>query len=366
MNKRALVSALCGLVVSLGACGEDGNENRATSSNDAGHSHGDGDHGELDSGSEGDSAVTASDASAGMDAADAATTSDAAPTPDAGAETDATLAMQDVEIAFEARVGDEQFSCEAAYEGLGTVTTLSTVVSDFRFYVHDVKLIRADQSEVDLQLAQGSAWQYDNVALLDFEDRKGGCAATGTAETNKSVWGKVPAGSYTGISFVVGVPEAYNHTDTAGKNTPSPLNIQAMAWNWASGRKFLRIDMASTESSDAGAPTDAGKFVIHLGSTACPKMGEEGAGEPDSCKNPNRAKITLASFDPATSKIAFDLAAVVSGSALNFNTTGTASGCMSAGNDPECPAIFERFGLSLATGLPDATIGQSVFSVVAK
>jgi uncharacterized repeat protein (TIGR04052 family) len=284
---------------------------------------------------------------------------------DTGVEHDAGHTM-DVAIMFEAKVGDAAFSCETSYSSLGSTAGLTTRVNDFRFYLSGLELLDANGAATAVVLDQEGAFQVDDVALLDFENRKGSCASTGTSELNTTIFGKVPHGSYTGIRFSVGVPEKYNHLDTAGRDTPSPLNIQAMAWNWASGRKFFRLDLASTSAPDGGAPIDAGKFVIHLGSTVCPSMGDPDAGVPGSCKNSNRPEVTLSGFDPETQKVVVDVAAAVAGSALDFNTPSTATGCMSAGNDPECPAVFERFGLSITSGEPDPSHTQSVFSVAAK
>jgi uncharacterized repeat protein (TIGR04052 family) len=364
---------LLGACVVGGGCGDD-----ASSSSDAGQESSDGgssstaaDAGqspvvevEEDAGSgAGDAEEDAAAASDDLDGGDPLDAGAA----DAGAEADAGPHMMDVAIAFEAKVGQAAFSCEASYESLGTALGLTTRVNDFRFYVSDVKLINADGDATALELTQGGAWQYGDVALLDFENRKGTCSGTGTSEVNTTLHGKVPHGTYSGLAFTVGVPELYNHLDTAGRDTPSPLNIQAMAWNWASGRKFFRLDLSSTStSSDGGAPVDAGKFVIHLGSTYCPKMGEPDAAVPGSCKNSNRPEIVLAGFDLEDQKVVVDVAAAVSGSALNFNTPSTASGCMSDDKDPECPAVFDRFGLSLDGGMPDGDHPQTVFSVAAK
>jgi uncharacterized repeat protein (TIGR04052 family) len=354
----------CGLLA-LG-CGEDdesdamGDAAPASTTEDAATTEGAADEDAATDPENTESAVTETDA--GPDAASEPIAIEL----DAGAEPDASSHMHSVEIAFEARVGSATFSCDSSYSGLGTTAGLMSRVTDFRFYVADVELTRADGTSVPVELTQGGAWQYRNVALLDFEDRKGTCAGTGTNEVNTTIYGKVPHGSFSGLTFTVGVPEEFNHLDTAGRDTPSPLNIQAMAWNWASGRKFFRLDLSSTASGDGGVPTDAGKFVVHLGSTFCPMMGQPDAGVPGSCKNSNRPEITLNNFDPEKSKVVVDLAAVVAGSALNFNTPMTATGCMSAANDPECGAVFAQFGLALATGTSDPAHPQAVFQAASK
>ena len=70
---------------------------------------------------------------------------------------------------------------------------------------------------------QDGLWQYENVALLDFEDKTGGCRDVGTVETNAQVVGTVPEGDYTGLTFDLGVPFELNHIDAS--TAPSPLNV---------------------------------------------------------------------------------------------------------------------------------------------
>lgn len=65
------------------------------------------------------------------------------------------------------------------------------------------------------------------------------------------------AGRYTGLAFDMGVPFALNHADVTA--APSPLNIQALWWNWQGGYKFMRVDMRT------GAP----RFVVTA--TRCPR-----------------------------------------------------------------------------------------------
>ena len=110
-----------------------------------------------------------------------------------------------------------------------------------------------------VKLKQDDKWQFDDLALLDFEDATGACG-NGTPETNTDVSGTVPAGhSYSGMQFTGGSAVRKNHTDLT--TMPSPLNLTAIAWVWNAGRKFLRVELAST-----GKPRG---FVLHLGSTGC-------------------------------------------------------------------------------------------------
>jgi uncharacterized repeat protein (TIGR04052 family) len=251
-----------------------------------------------------------------------------------------------VSIDFEARVGPEVFDCAGTYTGLGT-TVAEATITDFRLYVHDVELI-VNGTGIPVTLDQDELWQYQNVALLDFESGSGSCA-NGTAEMNTKITGTVPAGEidanpYEGIRFKVGVPFELNHADAT--TAPSPLNFTALFWSWNGGYKFMRAD-----SLPAGAGTS---FNIHIGSTECQ---DDGSGGVSSCGKPNRPQIELTGKDPLVTKIVVDYAGLVQGSDLTQNS-GPA-GCMSGAADPECGPVFESLGLDIQSGMP--TLGQQLF-----
>ncbi len=113
-------------------------------------------------------------------------------------------AYQPVTITFRAAVGSQPFACGSTYRGIGT-TGATIDPSDFRFYVSHVRLVTADGAEVPVQLDQDGIWQYDDVALLDFENKEAPCT-NGTSQTNRTVRGRVPVGAYTGLRFALGVP----------------------------------------------------------------------------------------------------------------------------------------------------------------
>jgi uncharacterized repeat protein (TIGR04052 family) len=204
---------------------------------------------------------------------------------------------------------------------------------DFRFYVHDVRLVTAS-GEVPVAIDTAGAFQGQGVALLDFEDRSGACAE-GTTETNTQITGRVPAGMASdirGLKFKLGVPFAINHQEPS--SAPAPLNLSAMWWTWNAGYKFLKID-----GNTAGLPMG---FNIHVGSTGC-TGNNTGAVNP--CMAPNVAEVSLDGFAPSTHTVIADLAALVSMSNLESNTAMTAPGCMSAPTDPECAPLFSALGL---------------------
>jgi uncharacterized repeat protein (TIGR04052 family) len=216
--------------------------------------------------------------------------------------------------------------------------------TDFRFYVSDVTLLTATGDAVPLSLEQDGQWQFQTVALLDFEDASGSCNSNlGTPETRNQVIGTIPSGNYTGIRFKLGFGPELNHQDIAAASPP--LDITPLWWIWRSGYKFTRIDLV-TQTSTVGAPTDfddpANGFSIHLGSVC---QGAVAAARPDTCSNPNVADVILNGFDVTRNVVVADLAALVANTNLGFNTPNTALGCMSSPTDPECADILPNFGL---------------------
>jgi uncharacterized repeat protein (TIGR04052 family) len=239
---------------------------------------------------------------------------------------------QAVAIAFRPQVGGAAFSCTTTFTDIGT-TPSNVQFTDFKLYVSDVRLVTPSGAEEPLALEQDGEWQRDNVALLDFDNGTGACA--GSTETNYYVTGTVPAGSYTGVKFTLGIPFALNHGDAA--TAAAPLNSTDMFWIWNFGYKFLRLDLTST-----GQP---GGFFVHVGSTGC--NGVTPTSPPTSCDFPNRATISLTGFDPDTSVIVVDAKAILTGTDVNVDN-GDEPGCMSSQTDPECGPIFSRIGLPFA------------------
>lgn len=240
-------------------------------------------------------------------------------------------AQQPVSIQFKAMVGNVDLACGKSYPDVGT--TKSTITPrDFRFYVHNIRLVDHDGKETPVELKQDDKWQLDNVALLDFENATGSCA-NGTPETNASVVGSVASGHYTGLRFTMGVPFEKNHTDLT--KMPPPLNLTALAWVWNAGRKFARLDFSST-----GAPRG---WAIHLGSTGC-TPDDTKTTIPTKCSEPNRLEVSLADFDPAKDIVVADLAALLQDS--NVDEAGKMmSGCMSGPRTPACGPLFSNLGL---------------------
>ncbi len=281
---------------------------------------------------------------------------------------------QDVAIQFAAQANGADVKCGAVNEVANLGTTNKTAqIQDLRFYIFNLKLINSKGEAVAVSLTLND-YQDFGVALLDFEDATGVCV--GDAKLNTSIVGKVKADTYTGIQFTVGVPDTgidstgktviLNHSNTTA--ITAPLDVAAMAWSWQGGRKFAKIEVApnggvinqkgTPETTDDATVTS---WVVHLGSTGC--TGTDATGY--SCTNSNLVNIKFNSFDASKQKVVLDLAALLANSDISINQNG-ALGCMSGTTDKECAAIFEAFGLDLATGNASTTKTQTVFKVVSK
>ncbi|OJU83730.1 MAG: metallo-mystery pair system four-Cys motif protein [Solirubrobacterales bacterium 70-9] len=281
----------------------------------------------------------------------------------------ATAPTRKVSIDFAAVAGSKPVTCGKPITGLGTASTTAQL-TDLRFYVTDVKLLRKGGGSVPLTPLADSQWSYSKgdaaVTLIDLENGTGGCAAEGTKVMNAAVTGTVPKGSYTGISYSVAVPDSLSHTDLT--TMPAPLNNTAMAWSWQFGRKFMKIEV-----SEDGGPAWAEKtFFVHIGSTGC--EGNPAAGAGVKCSLPNQDEVTLAKFNPAKQKIDVDLKALLAGVDVTGGTgsampmmemegMGGTGGCMSDTSSPDCKPIFEALGMKLGTR---KTMAQTTFRVVGK
>jgi hypothetical protein len=100
-------------------------------------------------------------------------------------------------------------------------------VSTFKYYLSNVKLQRPDGSSYSVPdsyfLVDAAQPASQHVALHD-----------------------IPAGTYTGLSFVVGVDSARN---VAGAQTGALDPVNGMFWDWNSGYIFVRLEGATAASS---------------------------------------------------------------------------------------------------------------------
>ena len=285
-------------------------------------------------------------------------------------------------IPFAAVVGDASVECGEDYLNVGSdATTVSFV--DFRFYVHDFKLVTDAGTEISVSLDdvltdgsdESSPSQNSRVAQLDFRDTLG-CEAEADANPNFNDGVQVTATVEEGVTisairFTLGVPFDLNHKDQAAADEPlrNPGRASGAGWNWQGGYKFTGIDVAPvggwTDPQD-GERT-GNRWNMHLGSTGCPVSVSdlESGTEPETCENPNRPEITieLGAIDVEQAEIVIDYAALVSGVSV-AQDEGGAPGCMSGTTDPECGVVFANLGLGLDLGAGEnAESEQSVFSV---
>lgn len=310
------------------------------------------------------------------------------------AATTPTATTQSVTIDFAATVGSSVLNIGSCADTLvsGVASRNGVAVNarltDLRFYVANVKLLKADGTAVALKLDE-SVWQAnagsDTLALIDFED--GTCVNGGaTSGINTRLTGTVASGNYVGVSFTVGVPESLNHSNPAVASTPKPIDasVPGMAWSWQAGRKFMKIELSpesatapgtytggvqtitatgaqATVTSTTGVVSNApntSTFVYHLGNTGCVVDAAATSTGGYTCSTNNQVPVTLAAFNPSSQRITIDLQALFAGNNATQNTTGTAAGCMSAADDPQCPAMF--------TALKGAQSGATIFRAIAK
>jgi uncharacterized repeat protein (TIGR04052 family) len=278
------------------------------------------------------------------------------------ASTEAALAAggktQPVTVAFAITADGKQVGCGAPLAELGS-GHLTVKLHEARFYVYGFKLIDSKGKRAPITLTQ-SEWQYGDVALLDFKDARGGnapCSERNPAK-NTAVVGVAPAGSYVGLEFSVGAPV---ETIVDGKPVPinhsnvetaePPLDVVGMAWNWQAGRRFvtLEVDPPSPVLKADGSKTRS--WMVHIGSTGC--KGNPATGEIVSCAHENRFTVAFDRFDPKKQRVEFDFTRLLASSDITADKGG-AVGCMSALDDPECPAVFEALGLNLKESAPGA------------
>lgn len=242
----------------------------------------------------------------------------------------------DIEIPFVATIDGHTFSCSSSS---GHVT------SDLRLYVHDVALVDAAGRSTPVQLSDDTVWQHNGVALLDFENASDHCT-DGTAGTHTTLRGRIAAGDYRALQFVVGVPFDRNHSDAAVAD--APLNLGRMHWGWQGGYKFLRFE----------GVTDNAAFRFHLGSTGC----EGTIGHITNCSRPNRAPVRLSGFVPGTHRVQIDLAKLLPTDVADGVQREQSHGCMSEPDDPRCRAPFAALGLNVSSGTLAGA--QSLFAVI--
>jgi len=230
-----------------------------------------------------------------------------------------------VNVQFSATLAGQPLRCDESDLSL----------TDLRFFVSDVVLIKSDGAENAMFLPAG-------IALIDLENGEGACI-NGTRETNATLSGSSEIAEIDVIRFTVGVPFELNHANPL--LAKAPLNDSAMHWHWRSGYKFLR----------AGVTTGSDGFWMHLGSTMCKGT----VRNISACQSPNRVTVELSGFSPDNNRINVDLAALFEGVDLDDTVL---SDCSSGPSESACARPFANLGLPFGD-TQEATISGAVFQV---
>ena len=192
-------------------------------------------------------------------------------------------------------------------------------------------MIDLERRAVQVSLDSNS-WQEDATAMVALGGRTENLVVTGEVEPNR----------YVGIEFLLGIPFDRNHGNPLA--AAPPLNVPSMFWTWQSGYKFVRLDLGNDWS-------------FHLGSTGCVSASAVRPPE-EPCRQPNAARIRLASDAPNTGTIVVDLDALVA-----HIDTAVEDNCMEAyAARDACRGLLANLGMDPDTGLcRDGCEGQAVF-----
>jgi hypothetical protein len=141
---------------------------------------------------------------------------------------------QDDDQVTPAGVGTVSFDVEnvVGEQPLVLTTGTYTTAAGERFTVSKFDYIL---SNFKLQKADGSEYAVPESYVLLSADAKPNAASSGKAFTLKNI----PAGDYTGLTFVVGVDAARN---TAGAQTGALATTNEMYWDWNQGYIFLKME----------------------------------------------------------------------------------------------------------------------------
>ena len=198
----------------------------------------------------------------------------------------------------------------------------AATVRSLQFYVHGIELIDEHGKPKPFSFAAAAPWQSERVALIDL-------AGDSATARHTSIQGSVERGAakYSGLRLIVGVPFDLNHANPL--TAAAPLDRGEMFWNWQSGHKFLRADLAV-----AGH-----EWAFHVGSTGCSSASAlRPPAQP--CAQPNEMRIELKG-DPLQGVVQLRLQPLVAAArAANY------VGCTGDYQvDPVCKDAFATTGL---------------------
>lgn len=117
-------------------------------------------------------------------------------------------------------------------------------LSDYRYYISNIVLIKSDDSEYPLT----------------------GKVILANPSQNEYELGDVPVGEYKGFRFMLGLDSATNHMDPTTYGASDPLAIQTnpIHWSWNSGYIFFKIE-GDVDTTLAANGTPDYEFFYHIG-----------------------------------------------------------------------------------------------------
>ena len=149
---------------------------------------------------------------------------------------DSPVAQQTGKVTIEMnhKWGSSDFQLNTSYVHSQTNDTLSFAL--FKYYISNFKLKKSD----------GTWWTHpESYFLVNLAN---------PSSTNFDLTG-IPAGTYTEMSFVMGVDSLRN---VSGAQTGALSTTNAMFWSWNSGYIMLKAEGQSPQSA-------GGSFAYHLG-----------------------------------------------------------------------------------------------------
>ena len=205
----------------------------------------------------------------------------------------------------------------------------AATVRSLQFYVHAIELIDEHGKPKPFSFTAAPPWQNERVALIDL-------AGDSATPRHASIRGTVAGGAqkYSGIRLTVGVPFELNHANPL--TAPPPLERGEMFWNWQSGHKFLRADLAIADR----------EWAFHVGSTGCSSASAlRPPAQP--CAQPNEMHVELKG-DPLSGVVLLRLKPLVAAAqAANYVVcTGDYQ------VDPACKEAYATTGLQ--PGIPQS------------
>jgi uncharacterized repeat protein (TIGR04052 family) len=229
-------------------------------------------------------------------------------------------------IVFIASCGSRATQLDIRFGVAGDETA---AVRTLQFYVHAIELIDEHGKPHPFRFAAAAPWQNEQVALIDL-------AGDSTTGRRTAVQGSVEGSAvvYSGIRLTIGVPFELNHSNPL--TAAAPLDRGEMFWNWQSGHKFLRADLA----------VDEHEWAFHVGSTGCSSASAlRPPAQP--CARSNEMQIELEG-DPLRGVVRLRLDSLIAAArAANYVVcTGDYE------VDPACKAAYATTGLQ--SGVPQS------------